>query len=126
MMTSWLLVFARKHLLGRLLKCIFEVCLIYIQYQQSREGPNCTADLLKISGKIFWWGVVGELLMTQGVLWYFYFFRSFKLVGTIIECDRLLLSRPSGRYWIVLIFLSKIFETHLFHLRWFDRFAIVF
>ena len=24
-----------------------------IQYQQSKEGPNCTADLLKISGKIF-------------------------------------------------------------------------
>ena len=41
------------------------------------------------------------------------FFRSFKLVGTIIECEMLLLSRLSDRYGIVL-HLDQEFILSLF------------
>ena len=78
-----------------------------IQYQQSREGPNCTADLLLVTGSLQWWGVVGSFLMFQGVLWYFWFFRSVEFMGTIVEHDRLLLSRPFGRYWVIHQFSFK-------------------
>ena len=92
-------------------------CENMIQYQQSREGPNCTADLLLVIGSLQWWGVVGSFLMFQGVLWYFWFFRSVEFMGTIVEHDRLLLSRPFGRYWVI----HQLKFKDLF-LKKFDRF----